>query len=79
MQDDIRSGRPVSARDDHKVDMVREKIRAHRRLSIRELSVKLDMGYRTVERILPNDLGMTRVCAKFLPRLLTEEQKQRRI
>ena len=60
--------------------MVREKIRAHRRLSIRELSVKLDMGYRTVERNLTtNDLGMKRVCAKFLPRLLTEEQKQRQI
>jgi len=33
----------------------------------------------SVQRILSEDLGMRRVAAKFVPRLLTEQQKQGRV
>ena len=75
VEDDTRSGRPVSASNDDQVDWVREKILADRKLTIRDLSV----GYGTVQRILTKDLEMKRVCAKFVPRLLNNEQRQRRI
>ena len=48
---------------------------AGRRFYIVELSVKLGMGYRTVQRIFMNDWGMRRVCTKFVPHLVTDEQK----
>lgn len=34
------------------------------------------MTWSSVQRILREDLGMRRVSAKFVPRLLTEQQKQ---
>ena len=76
MEDGTRSGRPVSASND---DLVREKIVADSRLTIRELSVRLDMGYGTVQGNLTKDLGMQRVCAKLVSHLLNNEQRQRRI
>jgi len=33
----------------------------------------------SVQRILSEDLGVKRVAAKFVPRLLTEQQKQGRV
>lgn len=79
VQDDSRSGRPVSARNDNQIELVREKINSDRRLTIREVSLALNISYGTVQKILTQDLGMSRVCAKFVPRLLTDEQKERRL
>jgi len=39
--------------------------------------VNIDRG--TVRKILTEDLNMRKVCAKMVPKELTEEQKQRRV
>ena len=43
--------------------------------SVRELEYDLGIPKTTVWEILNKILGMTRVCAKFIPKLLTTEQK----
>ena len=46
-----------------------------RRLTVRELENVLGIPKTTVWEILNKILGMTRVYAKFIPKLLTTEQK----
>jgi len=49
---------------------------SNRRLTIREISEDLNIPYGSVQNILTTDLNMRRVSAKFVPRVLTVEQKQ---
>ena len=51
-------------------------IKGDRRLTVRELENNLGIPKTTVWGILNKILGMTRVCAKFIPKLLTTEQKE---
>jgi len=39
----------------------------------------VEVGYGTYQRVLTEELGMHRVAAKFVPRILTADQKQRRV
>jgi len=54
-------------------------IRSNRRLTIREISEDLNISYGSVQNILTTDLNITRMSAKFVPRVLTVEQKQQRL
>ena len=58
---------------------VREIIRADRRLTIREVAEKVRIAFGSCQKILTEDLRMRRVTAKFVPRLLTAEQKDDRM
>jgi len=51
-------------------------IRENRRLNIREVSEEEGICKSSCHTILAEKLKMQRVAAKFVPRLLTEEQKQ---
>jgi len=42
---------------------------------IKEIAAIVNVSYGTVQTILTCDLNMHRVAAKFVPRLLTPEQK----
>jgi len=39
----------------------------------------LNIGRETVRKILVKDLDMRKLCAKMVPKELTEEQKERRV
>jgi len=51
-------------------------IRENRRLNIREVSEEVGICKSSCHTILTEKLKMHRVAAKFVPRVLTEEQKQ---
>ena len=53
-------------------------IEGDRRLTVRELENDLGIPKTTIWEILNQILGKTRVCAKFIPKLLTTEQKDLR-
>ena len=40
---------------------------------------ELSMNSEMVWTIITEELGMTKICAKMIPRLLTDEQKERRV
>jgi len=75
-ESDPRSGRPSSSRTPENVERVRAAINKNRRLTVRELEEDLGIPKTSVSEILTEDLGMKRVAAKFIPRLLSQEQKE---
>ena len=74
---DPRSGRP-SLTTLENIERLQLSIEGDRRLTVRELENDLGIPKTTVWEILNKILGMTGVCAKFIPKLLTTEQKDLR-
>lgn len=79
VESDERSGRPLTARNTENVERVRAAINENRRLTVRELEEDLGIQKSSVCNILHEDLKMSRVSAKFVPRLLAEDQKKCRL
>ena len=61
------------------IQNVSELIRTDRRQTVREISSIMGISKSAVQRILVDDLSMSRVCARWVPRLLTNEQMERRV
>jgi histone-lysine N-methyltransferase SETMAR len=58
---------------------VREAILADRRRTIHDVCEIAELSYGTVQRILLDNLNMRRISAKFVPRLLSYDQKAHRV
>ena len=48
------------------------------RVSIKTISVQFDVSVGTVHVIIREELKMRKICAKFVPRVLRDYQKERR-
>ena len=79
INDDSRAGRPSTSRNVEMVAKIRKIIRSDRRMTIRELSSECNISFGSCQTILTEDLGMRRVCAKMVPKLLSQDQKNHRI
>jgi len=79
VQDDPRSGQPKTQRTDANVGTVRTLVRSDRRLGVRIIAEELNINRETVRQIVTKDLGMRKISAKMVPRILTHDQKQRRL
>uniref|UniRef100_A0A3B5B8J3 Mos1 transposase HTH domain-containing protein n=1 Tax=Stegastes partitus TaxID=144197 RepID=A0A3B5B8J3_9TELE len=79
LDDDDRPGRPSTSTTPENVQEIEEIVRQDRRLTIKEIAHMVNMSFGTVQAILTSNLNLHRVAAKFVPRLLTPEQKQQRI
>jgi len=77
--DEERSGRSATNRTEENVVKIREMFRENRRLTVRKIAEQVSIDRETVRKILTEDLDMRKVCAKMVPKELTEEQKQRRV
>ena len=75
VEDDHRSGRPSTSRTNENVESVRQKVWSDCRLTVRMIDEQ-GMNSERVWRIITEDLGMRKICAKMVPRLLNEEQKK---
>lgn len=78
-EDAERSGRPNEAVTMENIEKVEEIVRKDRRVKISEVAEILKISYKSVWNILHEHLGMKKLCARWVPRFLTEEQKQRRV
>jgi len=76
VESDWLSGRPSTIRTPENFESVRAAINENRRLTVRELEEDLGIPLTIVSQILTEDLGKKRVAAKFIPRLLSREQKE---
>ncbi|UYV68429.1 hypothetical protein LAZ67_5004294 [Cordylochernes scorpioides] len=65
-----RAGRPSTLTTDDKINEVEKMILANRRITVREVSEDLNISISSCHSIFINDLGMRRVTAKFVPKLL---------
>src|SRR5215475_880073 len=77
IKDEPRSGRPTS-KTDNNVEIVRALVRSDRRLTVRMIASELNLKHTTVHQILTEELAMKKLCAKFVPKNLTIEQKDNR-
>ncbi|KAJ4441881.1 hypothetical protein ANN_11741 [Periplaneta americana] len=73
-----RCGRPQTARSAAVVERVRNLVMADRRLTVREIAEEVGVSKHSAHAILRDDLNMNRVAAKFVPKLLSPEQKDLR-
>jgi len=77
VHDRPRCGRPQSARTEATIEKANDIIMEDRRVTVTGLSLKLDVGEATVCRIIMN-LGFSKVCARWVPRQLTDAHKEQR-
>jgi histone-lysine N-methyltransferase SETMAR len=79
LEDDERSGRPSTSITTKNVERIWELVHADRWRTINDIADIVGVSYRSVQTILMLELNMWRVAAKFVPRLMTPEQKEHRI
>jgi hypothetical protein len=73
------TGRPTSCTSPETVARFQEFVRQNRRRTIHDIAEEVGIGYGTCQRVLTKEFGMHRVAAKFVPRILTADQKQQRV
>ena len=74
--DDVRIGRPVVVRQPAKIEKIRDMIYQNRRITIREIVEEMGVSFGTVQKIIHEDLRLKRKASKFVPKILTPEQKE---
>jgi len=77
--DDERSGRPVSSSMPEMTERVHQIIREYLHRTIDEVSMLVGISHGTCHKILTEDLKMRRVASKFIPRILSVDQKQQQL
>ena len=73
IEDDNRSGRPKDATTDDNVEVVHTLVMCDRRRDLQ--SVACEVGIR-FGAVLTDILGMSRVSARWVPRIMTDDQKR---
>ncbi|EGI64404.1 Histone-lysine N-methyltransferase SETMAR, partial [Acromyrmex echinatior] len=76
--DEVRSGRPSDAVTEENVKKIHEMVLADRKVKVRELAdaTKISISHGTVISILHEQLGMKKLSARWVPRLLTMDHKR---
>ena len=78
VRDDERCGRSKEVRSPELIGQIKNFMDKDRRVSIETISAQFDVSVGTVHTIIHEELKMRKICAKFVPRALREEQKEKR-
>ena len=79
VDDDEHTERPTSCTTPETTARIQELVHQDRRQTIHNIAEEVGIGYGTCQRVLTEELGMHCAAAKFLPRILTDDQKQQRV
>jgi hypothetical protein len=79
VDDDERSGRPSTGKTPENIAKVREAILADHGQIIHDVCEIVGLSYGTVRSILADNLNMRHISARFVPRLLSDDQKALRV
>ena len=79
VESEQRSDRPSTCRNDQVITKVNAVVMRDHLLTIREIAEELGLSTLSAHSIVTEDLAMKIVSAKFVPKLLTAEQKQLRV
>lgn len=79
IEDDPRSGRPMTSTTEENINKVCDLILKDRRLTIREIADTIGISYERTQNIIVHELGFSKVSARWVPRLLSVEQKRIRL
>ncbi|EYC30978.1 hypothetical protein Y032_0004g1883 [Ancylostoma ceylanicum] len=75
-EDESRAGRPKSATTPEIIDKVHDMVLDDRRVKVNEIEEALGISHERVIHILHNELGLKKLSARWVPHLLTPEQKR---
>ncbi|KAG5335161.1 SETMR methyltransferase, partial [Acromyrmex heyeri] len=75
LEDDKKSGRPILVRTPEMIEKVRDFVANDRNTSLKMMEEALNISREMIRTILHEDLGKTKVCAKFVPHTLRSDQK----
>jgi len=79
VEDDPREPPPRTSRTPENLDRLRALVVADRRMTIRMLADELNIDKESIRQMLHEELGMRKLCAKMIPKLLTWVQKEHRL
>ncbi|UYV83135.1 TMEM57 [Cordylochernes scorpioides] len=79
VNDDQHTGRPRSLRCEENMLKIKELIKSYRRIYIKDLSSETGLSVGLCHQIVTKDLDMIWTSSKFVPQILTEEQKEVRM
>ena len=77
VRNDYRCGRIKEVRTPELIDQIKNFMDKDRRVSIETVSAQFDVSVGTVHTIIREELKMRKICAKFVPKVLRENQKER--
>ena len=75
LEDDPRSGRPCTATSPQLCEEILLSVRADRRVTVRRLAEIHGVSKSSIDVILRERLHMKKLCARWVPRMLTLDQK----
>ena len=78
-EDPPRMGRPSTITADENIEAVEQIVMRDRQISIRRLAKELPIPKTTIHEIMDNQLGMKKVCTRWVPKLLTPIQRANRV
>lgn len=79
LEDDPRSGRPETALSEEVVSAVKKLVLADRRLKLQQIAGTVGISKKRVGHILHEILGMSKLSARWDPKMLTAWDKERRV
>ena len=77
VRDNERCGRSKEVRAPELIGQIKNFMNKDRRVSIETISAQSDVSVGTVHTIICKELKMWKICTKFVPRVLREDQKER--
>ena len=78
VRDDERCRKSKEVRTPELIGQIKNFMDKDRCVSIEKISAQFDVSVGTVHTIIREELKMQKICAKFVPRVLKEDQKERR-
>ena len=78
VRDDERCGRSKEVRTPELIGQIKNFMDKDRRVSIETINAQFDVSVETVHTIIREEQKMRKICAKFVPRVVREDQKERR-
>jgi len=79
LEGDPSEGRPKSATPPEIIEQVHDMVLDDRRMKVREIAETIGISKEHVGYILHEELDMKKLCARWVPRLLTADQKRTRM
>ena len=79
LQDAERSGRPCSATTEENVTAVQKLVEDDARITTAFIAAQLQISLGTVSTILHDCLGLSKVSCRWIPHILTPDQKRQRV
>lgn len=79
LEDNERSPKPRTSRNETNIEKVSQILRSDRCVSARLIEEMTGIPKSVVHRILTDDLGKKKICARFVPHSLSKEQKDMRV